>query len=107
MANEPHLPEYNVQDDQAAPPSYSPPSAYNIGPHALVNPLVGVEQLKAHLGLLKALYDLRQVVEAGDDQFPELVQAMGPEQKWGWFISLAVERQVTVRFKRVRSLWLN
>lgn len=92
MASGPHLPEYTVQDDQAPPPTYSPPSAYHIGSHTLANPLVNVDQLKAHLGLLKALYDLRQAVEAGDDRFPELVRTMGPEQRWGWFVSLAVER---------------
>lgn len=92
MASEPYVPKYNAQNDQAAPPTYSPPSAYYIGSHTLTNPLVDVYQLKAHLGLLKALHDLRQAVEAGDDRFPELVHAMGHMQRWGWFVSLAVER---------------
>ncbi|EIN11322.1 hypothetical protein PUNSTDRAFT_50377 [Punctularia strigosozonata HHB-11173 SS5] len=77
-----------------APPSYHFPTAFTIGSKKLDNPLVDVPELKVHLDLLGAFYVLKNAVSSGvDERLPQPVRALAePEQRWGWFVSLAVER---------------
>ncbi|KAI0683786.1 hypothetical protein BC835DRAFT_1422969 [Cytidiella melzeri] len=88
---DPPLPDYS--EDRELPPNYTPPKTYKVGGHTLYAPLVRVAQVKAHLCLLRAIKNLRTVVEDGQDgRFPSLARDLAPPQRWGWFINLAVER---------------
>ena len=63
------------------------------------DPLVSVSQLKTHLGLLRAFRELRGRVtdlEANKDvrdKLPSLAQQLEPQERWTWFLELALERQ--------------
>ncbi|GJE98082.1 hypothetical protein PsYK624_143040 [Phanerochaete sordida] len=84
--------KYDPAHDDAPPP-YRPPTSYSVGEHTLPNPLVSPEELRAHLCLLRAFRDLRTVVEGGQiGEWPAMVRAWTPEQRWAWFVGLAVER---------------
>lgn len=86
-------PAYASATDNDTPPAYSPPSSYNIGGQTLSAPLVTVEQLKAHLSLLRAFKNLRTVIEEGKDpRIPEYARGLESIPRWGWFVGLAVER---------------
>jgi hypothetical protein len=64
-----------------------------IGKKAVPAPLVTLQQLRAHLYLLRAIKDLRSTVEKGtDERFPEYVKTLQPAQRWIWMIGLATER---------------
>lgn len=78
------------------PPAYTPPSAFVIGSRTLTHPLVQIQELKAHLSLLRAFKNLRTVVEDGKvAEWPEVVRMLDPQQRWAWFVGLAVDRYVT------------
>lgn len=73
-------------------PTYAFPTSFSIGRQS-VNAVVSPEQLKGHLALLRIFYALRTTVEdAQDERFPAWARNITPEQRWSWFISLAVER---------------
>lgn len=92
----PKLPEYSAHDPGAdAPPAYTPPSAFAIGAKTLTNPLVQVQELKAHLALLRAFKDLRTTVEEGKaGNWPPATHILDSAQRWAWFVGLAVDRYV-------------
>lgn len=92
MAHDNHLPAYARTAENVPSPSYSPPARYAIGKHRLAQSLVSLEDVKTHLALLAAFYGLQQKVEAGHPGFPGLANEMSAEQRWGWFVALAVER---------------
>lgn len=85
-------PSYTATENP--PPEYTPPSNYDIGGQALHQPFVSVEQLKAHLALLRAFKDLRTIVEEGtDSRLPLDVRALDqPALRWGRMVALAVIR---------------
>ncbi|THH07932.1 hypothetical protein EW146_g9155, partial [Bondarzewia mesenterica] len=83
------LPTYTTTE---VPPSSQPP-ILRIGSRILASPFVNTRQLKLHLDLLGAFYELRRKVEAGQDpRLPRQVGNLLPEQRWAWFVGLAVER---------------
>ena len=59
---------------------------------------VTVPQLKTHLGLLRAFGELKdQVVDLGAnhdvrDKLPPIAQELEPQERWTWFLELALER---------------
>ncbi|KAF9034121.1 hypothetical protein BJ165DRAFT_1356787, partial [Panaeolus papilionaceus] len=56
-------------------------------------PLVGIPELKGHLALLHAFYELKEKVESM--AFADVGTHRAPKPKtrrWGWFVALAVER---------------
>ena len=59
---------------------------------------VTVSQLKTHLGLLRAFRELKDRVvnlEANQevrDKLPPMAQELGPQERWTWFLELALER---------------
>ena len=59
---------------------------------------VTVSQLKTHLGLLRAFRELKDRVvdlEANNDvrdKLPPMAQELGPQERWTWFLELALER---------------
>jgi hypothetical protein len=68
---------------------------FHIGLHELRNPLVQVKHLKLHLYFLGALHDLRRRVESPNDTpWSPLISVLDGEQRWSWFVNLAVERRV-------------
>ena len=88
-------PAYSVGDDHQ-PPKYSPPTSFVIGTKTLAEPLVHVNELKTHLALLRAFKVLRTTVEESKaTEWPELVQPLDPQQRWAWFVGLAVDRYVS------------
>ena len=80
------------------PPSYyTPPSQYTVGNKPVSQPFVNIEQLKAHLALLRAFKNLRTAVEEdAGSRLPEQIRTVKDEQsasvRWGYVVSLAVER---------------
>ena len=87
-------PTYEVRE--SAPPEYTPPSSYNVGGRVVKQPFVTVEQLKAHLALLRAFKELRTVVEDGtDSRLPSDIRDLEtPALRWARIVALAVERCV-------------
>lgn len=72
--------------------SVSPPTTYTVG-RRRTHPLIYARHLKGHLALLHAFDMLRRDVESGDlSRFPPDVRIMDAGTRWGWFVSLAVER---------------
>jgi hypothetical protein len=72
------------------------PSPFRVGLHDLRDPLVQIKHLKLHLLFLSALHDLRQRVESSNEgSLPPMICELGGEQRWSWFVNLAVERRVT------------
>ncbi|KAA1466623.1 hypothetical protein DENSPDRAFT_46315 [Dentipellis sp. KUC8613] len=66
---------------------------WQIGASTLREPLVQMDHLKCHLNLLRAFHLLREQVEAGtDERLPASARAMEKDQRWAWFVGLAVER---------------
>ena len=85
-----------VSATEAANPPDDPPK-YTPRPKSLVDkgipPLVTHSQLKAHLGLLRAFRGLElEVRNRPKERFPLLAGALGKEQRWVWFLELALER---------------
>lgn len=81
-------------------------TTYTIGGKTLPVPLVQIQDLKAHLRLLRAFKELRAVVEAADattgssktSQWPELAKALDGPRRWIWFLELAVDRCASFSF---------
>ena len=72
------------------------PSTFRVGHRDLCGPLVQIKHLKLHLLFLSALHDLRRRVESSSEgSLPPLIGELDGEQRWSWFVYLAVERQVT------------
>jgi hypothetical protein len=70
----------------------SPPTTYALG-RRRTHPLIYARHLEGHLTLLHAFDVLRRDVESGDlSRFPPDVRIMDAGTRWGWFVSLAVER---------------
>ncbi|KDQ63946.1 hypothetical protein JAAARDRAFT_187341 [Jaapia argillacea MUCL 33604] len=81
------------------PPSYSRhelpplpnfPESFRIGSLATPQPLVQPQQLKVHLRLLQAFWELRIAVEEKQWEVPHLPAVK--DLQWAWFVNLAVER---------------
>lgn len=94
-------PSTSASGNQSAPPPYSleqtcPP----VGGKVPTEPFVTISQLKAHLGLLRAFKELKNRVtdlEANRDvrdKVPPLARELEPQQRWIWFLELALERYV-------------
>lgn len=91
MADQASPPSYSSSNNP--PPAYDVPSAYTIGAHRITAPLVPIEHLKAHLGLLRIFKGLRTKIEAADTSLPQVAFTLDdPVQRWAWFVGLAVER---------------
>lgn len=87
------------------PPAYQPPSAYTVGTQTLTSPLVQIQELKAHLCLLRAMKNLRTTVEDGKiSEWPDMVRMWTPPQRWAWFVGLAVDRYMIQRSGKITSL---
>ncbi|KAI0265155.1 hypothetical protein BC834DRAFT_802695, partial [Gloeopeniophorella convolvens] len=66
---------------------------FHVGLRAIHAPLVEIRHLRLHLSLLYALQGLRTRVEsANEPSWPPLASSLGGEQRWTWFVNLAVER---------------
>jgi len=102
-------PRYTIHDSShtGAPDDNSAPPPYHlerirvpIGGVIPKEPFVTVYQLKIHLGLLRAFKELKDRVtdlEAHKDvrnKLPPLAQELGPQERWTWFLELALERRV-------------
>lgn len=94
------LPSYDKKDTQPpgyppeasnSPPPYTFPTSFQVGLRR-VAPFVNINELKAHLRLLKAFAELKAqvVLWEKDEQIP--LMPMDPERRWTWFVGLAVER---------------
>jgi hypothetical protein len=109
MSASPPPPPYSESESESPPPcpSYYPeqpfassshtrdtPSTFRVGLHDLRDPLVQIKHLKLHLLFLGALHDLRRRVESSSE-LPPLICELDGEQRWSWFVNLAVERRVT------------
>jgi hypothetical protein len=71
------------------------PLTFRVGLRDLHDPLVQIKHLRLHLLFLGALHDLRRRVEAPNEvSWPPLVAELDGEQRWSWFVNLAVERRV-------------
>ena len=113
MSASPPPPPYSESEVPLPTPSYSPeqPSAsssrpqtdsltFPVGLHELHDPLVQVKHLKLHILFLGALHDLRRRVESiNEASWPPLISELDGEQRWSWFVNLAVERQVPNAFR--------
>ena len=105
MVDTEELPAYAVTDDSPSPGTGLPPSYDNttfaIGGRTVSPPLVSIEQLKSHLRLLGMFMLMKQKVEDPDsdpqlaDMMPFLAKALSPEERWVWFLELAVDRYVS------------
>jgi len=94
-------PSTSTPDDQPAPPPYYLEEVcFPVGGKVPQNSFVTPPQLKAHLGLLRAFRELKDRVtdlEANQDvrdKLPSLAQELGPQDRWTWFLELALERCV-------------
>ncbi|CAL1714258.1 unnamed protein product [Somion occarium] len=95
------------------PPSYSAPKSYKIGSRTLGSPLVDINQLKAHLALLHAFKLLRADIQsksAEELELPAVVDRLGENERWAWFVGLALERfqrwVETVKYSSEISEWI-
>ena len=76
-----------------APPSLRFPPSSN-SRHMAANSILDPSELKAHLSLLRAFYDLKSRVEGGTElEFS--VHTLGPKERWESFVRVSVERWVT------------
>ncbi|KAI9513159.1 hypothetical protein F5148DRAFT_1156507 [Russula earlei] len=106
MTSSPPPPPYSESESPLPGPLYSPQQplasasrsrdtslTFRIGLHELQDPLVQTKHLRLHLLFLGALHDLRRKVESVDDgPWPPLIGELDGEQRWSWFVNLAVER---------------
>ena len=103
-------------DHSAPPPYYLEPIRFPVGGKVPKDSFVTVPQLKTHLGLLRAFRELKDRVIDLDanqdvrDKLPPLAQELGPQERWTWFLELALERcelhnlapiRVSLNFSRV------
>jgi len=94
-------PSTNTSAHQSAPPPYYLQEVcIPVGGKVPNQSFVTAAQLKAHLGLLKAFRELKNRItdlEANQDvrnKLPSLAQELGPQDRWTWFLELALERCV-------------
>ena len=93
-------PSTGASGNQSTPPPHLEQICLPVGGKVPKEPFVTIPQLKAHLGLLKAFRELKNRVtylEANQDvrdKVPLLAQELGPQQRWTWFLELALERYV-------------
>ncbi|PPQ83878.1 hypothetical protein CVT24_006423, partial [Panaeolus cyanescens] len=72
-------------------PQYAPPSQFTIGAKRTTASLVAIPEIKGHLALLNAFYELKLNVES--PSFPSGGRIpTDKNRRWGWFVGLAVER---------------
>jgi len=55
-------------------------------------PILDTSELKAHLSLLRAFYDLKSQVENGNE--PGCAHTLSPEKRWKSFVQASVEKCV-------------
>lgn len=68
-------------------------STFHVGLRDLHDPLVQIKHVRLHLLFLGALHDLRRRVESSNQgSWPPLIGELDGEQRWSWFVNLAVER---------------
>lgn len=95
-----------VPDDEVGPAvhtrptmNFPQPHVYHIGESFITTPLVDMPQVKAHLALLHKIKDLRSRLEhAPNDTLCDAVRGYPAESKWGFLVSLAVERCACLSF---------
>jgi len=112
MARTEDLPAYSATDGGPNPGS-SPPSyddmTFTIGSRTVTPPLVSIGQLKSHLRLLGMFALMKRKIENPDsdpqlaEAIPLPAKALPPEERWVWFLELAVERYVIVRAEASRT----
>jgi hypothetical protein len=72
------------------------PSTFTVGSKTTRQPLVSSDQLKGHITLLRAFHALRQSIENFENdtthRLPELAEKLTVDERWSWFVGLAVER---------------
>ncbi|KAH8986680.1 hypothetical protein EDB92DRAFT_2020747 [Lactarius akahatsu] len=69
------------------------PLTFHVGLHELQDSPVKIKHLKLHLCFLGALHDLRKKVQSKTyATWPPLIRKLDGEQRWSWFVNLAVER---------------
>jgi len=89
----------DASDHSASSPYYKQ-FRIPVGGKTPEDPFVTISQLKTHLGLLRAVKELKNRVtdlEANQDvrnKLPPLAQELEPEKRWTWFLELALERYV-------------
>ena len=94
-------PSASAPDDDSAPPPYHLEQVrLPVGGKVPKDSFVAVTELKTHLGLLRAFRELKDRVtdlEANQDmrdKLPSQAQELGPQERWTWFLELALERSV-------------
>ena len=94
-------PSTSTSAHQSAPPPYYPEEVcIPVGGKVPNQSFVTTTQLKVHLGLLRAFRELKNRVtdlEANQDvrnKLPSMAQELGPQDRWTWFLELALERYV-------------
>lgn len=92
-------PSTSTSDNHSAPPPYYfAQIRFPVGGVVPEEPFVTIPQLKAHLGLLRAFRELNNRItdlEASQDlraKLPSLAQELRPQERWIWFLELALER---------------
>lgn len=105
MVRTEQLPAYAAVDSNPSllgsrlPPSYAD-TTLTIGTRTVRRPLVSIGQLKSHLRLLGMFTLMKRKVENPDSDpqlagvIPPLAKALSPNERWVWFLELAVERYV-------------
>jgi hypothetical protein len=82
-------------DGPVPPPTYTAPTQFNIGSKLTPGPLVNISQIKAHLALLHAFAEFKKEVEGlQEETIPHMPADL--ERRWAWFVSLAVQRSVSL-----------
>lgn len=99
---DPGLPSYSAPrataspyNENVDPPAYTQSKSYPVGGQN-ADLFVSERQLKAHLKLLGAFWELKQQVVEGrfGVSNTKLLEQKDPERRWAWFVGLAVERYV-------------
>ena len=86
-------------DPGGPPPSYTSPTSYKIGSQRLLDPLINIQQLKAHLTLLREFKKLKRAVQetsAEELKLTDVAKKLSPDKRWAWVVGMAVERCVTI-----------
>lgn len=84
------------------PPRYLERIRFPVGGKTPKGPFVTISQLKAHLGLLRAFRELKNRVTDLEtnrdtrDKLSLLARELEPQQRWVWFLELALERCIPV-----------
>ena len=92
-------PSTSTPDGQSTlPPRYLERIRFPVGGKTPKGPFVTISQLKAHLGLLRAFRELKNRVTDLEtnrdtrDKLPSLARELESQQRWVWFLELALER---------------